>query len=126
MVFTRPMRAGCALAAIVVAACGGGDGVPTTKPLPAPDGRPAVSGAPRSPRIANYKITAKLEDGHRIKATETLTWTNTGQSEVHELPFHLYLNAFKNESSVFLRESKGQHRNAVMSENGWGWIEVSS
>jgi hypothetical protein len=125
------MRAARALAAIALVAaaagCGDSGGMPTTRPLPPPDARPPLAGPPRSPRIANYKIHAKFDDAlRRITATQTLTWTNTGQSTVTNLPFHLYLNAFKNESSVFMRESRGQHRGAKMSAANWGWIEVSS
>jgi hypothetical protein len=123
----RAVRALAAAGIAALAACSGGSGTPTTKPLPAPDGRPAVAGGPKSPRIASYRIAAKFDDAtRRITATETLTWTNTGQSAVTDLPFHLYLNAFKNESSVFMQESHGEHRSARASSTGWGWIEVTS
>lgn len=126
------MRAACALAVAALAiggpSCGGDLGSPRIRPLPAPDGRPAIAGgAARSPRIANYKLAARLDDAtHRITATETLVWTNTGGSPVRELPFHLYLNAFKNERSVFMTESGGHHRSASATATGWGWIDVES
>jgi hypothetical protein len=117
-----------ALGAVTLGACGDDLGTPHVRPLPAPDGRPAVAGGvARSPRIANYKLTAKLDDAnHRITATSTLVWTNSSGSTVTELPFHLYLNAFKNEGTVFMRASHGQHRSAIMSSTGWGWIDVTS
>jgi len=121
-------HAAACVAALGAITCGGDDDTLRPRRLPTPDARAAVvGGTARSPRIANYKIQAKLDDAtHRITATETLIWTNTGQSAVHRLPFHLYLNAFKNESSLFMRESGGHHRNAVASPNGWGWIDVGS
>jgi hypothetical protein len=83
--------------------------------------------APKSPRIANYKIEARLDSArHQITATETLTWTNTGQSAVDYLPFHLYLNAFKNESSLFMRGTHGEMRGAKATDTGWGWIQIDS
>ena len=84
-------------------------------------------GPARSPRIANYKLDARLDAArHSITATETLTWTNTGASPVDSLPFHLYLNAFKNESSALMRSSDGELRLTKASETGWGWIQLDS
>lgn len=110
----------------VLAACGGSDRTPRTQPLPEIDGRePLLTPGPRSPRIASYTIDASYDvDSHRIVATERLRWKNTGNSAVASMPFHLYLNAFKNETSVFMRESKGRHRGARATKDGWGWIEV--
>jgi hypothetical protein len=99
------------------------------RPLPKADGSPALRGgnAPKSPRIASYKIDAKLDAlHHTITGTETLTWTNPGPSPVDTLPFHLYLNAFKNESSLFMRTSRGAMRGAKSTQDGWGWIKVES
>ncbi|MDB4955217.1 MAG: Peptidase rane alanine aminopeptidase [Myxococcales bacterium] len=115
--------------AICVAGCGHDHGPPTVKAKPTPTDNPAIrgGGAPRSARIANYKIDARLDAAqHSIAGTEVLTWTNTGQSAVDTLPFHLYLNAFKNESSVFWRSSSGSMRGAHASDSGWGWIQVES
>jgi hypothetical protein len=131
----RPMRsstpvvpAALALLALLVpalAACDGGR-VPRAQHLPNPDPWQAIADPPRTARIASYKIAATLDPArHVITATQTLTWTNTGESPVTALPFHLYLNAFKNESSVFMQSSRGQHRSARASEN-WGYIDVSS
>jgi hypothetical protein len=85
------------------------------------------SAAARSERIANYKIDARLDPArHQVAATQTLHWTNTGQTPVSYLPFHLYLNAFKNDRSLFWRTSRGQMRGARASEGGWGWIDIES
>ena len=98
------------------------------QPLPTPDTRPPLQrpGTP-PPAVASYRIEASLDAGRRfITASQTLTWVNTGKSAVVELPFHLYLNAFKNETSVFMRESRGRHRGARASKRNWGWIEVKT
>jgi hypothetical protein len=118
------------LLAIVAAAAGCGSDLaqPSPKPLPAVDMfSPLVSGEARSPRIANYRIDAHYDAATKqIKATETLRWKNTGTDSVPELQFHTYMNAFKNEQSVFMQESRGRHRGARAADSGWGWIEVSS
>jgi hypothetical protein len=113
----------------VVAACGRDRGSPKPRPLPKPDGSPALrgGGAPRSPRIANYKLEARLDPvKHQIAATETLTWTNSGQSAVDTLVFHVYLNGFKNEESLFMRSSHGAVRDARASATGWGYMQIES
>ncbi len=112
-----------------LASCGRDHGTARVRPVPKVDGSPALrgGGAAKSPRIANYKIEARLDAGqHQIAATETLTWTNTGTSTLTALPFHLYLNAFKNESTLFMRTSRGEMRRAKASSTGWGWIQVES
>ncbi|MBA3393691.1 MAG: M1 family metallopeptidase [Deltaproteobacteria bacterium] len=111
--------------------CRSDPGAPRVRAMPTLDRKPALrgDGAARSPRIANYKIVATLDaELHRIVATETLTWTNTGTSAVTTLPFHLYLNAFKNESSLFMRSSRGQGRDQMRGAQvgTWGWIQIDS
>ncbi|MCX5742933.1 MAG: M1 family metallopeptidase [Proteobacteria bacterium] len=113
--------------------CGPDHGPPRVRALPRPDGLPALRGASpqdaRSTRIANYKIDAHLDVArHVITATQTLTWTNTGQSQVDALPFHLYLNGFKNERSVFMQSARGTvevgRQLTIPIDGGWGWISV--
>ena len=116
------------ISALALAACGDDLPAKRARPVPAPDGRAALLGGEAlSPRIASYRIDARLDAAaRRITATETLTWTNTGASAVTSVPLHLYMNAFKNEQSVFMRESQGRHRGIEASDGGWGWIEVTA
>ena len=80
---------------------------------------------PLSPRIANYDISVSLDASEKtLKATETLVWRNTSRDRITELQFHLYLNAFKNSESTFMKESGGSSRGAAMDVGGWGWINV--
>jgi hypothetical protein len=123
------VRRTAVLVLALVAACRPDHGPPRVKKLPKADGSPALrgGGAPRSPRIASYTLEATLDSArHTIAGKEKLIWTNAGQSPVDMLPFHLYLNAFKNESSVFMRASKGEMRGAKASDTGWGWIQIDS
>lgn len=57
-------------------------------------------GKPLSTRVVAYTIDAKLDTTKKsLDATETITYKNlTGQS-LSTIPFHLYLNAFRPESS---------------------------
>jgi hypothetical protein len=117
------------VALAVLAACSREQGPPKVQHLPRPDGSQALRGGgpPKSPRNANYKLEARLDAArHTITGSEVLTWTNTGASPVDRLPFHLYLNAFKNEQSLFMRTSGGEMRGARASEAGWGWIQIDS
>ena len=119
----------CLLTLVLVAACSPGHGPPRVQRLPKPDGSPALrgGGAPKSPRNASYKIEARFDaTRHQITGSETLTWINTGGSAVDKLPFHLYLNAFKNENSIFMRSSRGTMRGARAGDASWGWIQVDS
>jgi hypothetical protein len=58
------------------------------------------NGQPLSTRVVAYTIDARLDTGKKsLDATETLTYKNlTGQS-LTTIPFHLYLNAFRPEST---------------------------
>ena len=66
---------------------------------------------PYSPRIANYEISVKLDpETRKIHGSQILTWRNDSDDYINDLQFHLYLNAFKNELSTFIKESSGRHR----------------
>ena len=135
--FRLPHTASVAVVAVVwgALALGGAGCRPklppaTPTPLPAADGKPALlagAPAPLSPRVASYALKAKLDtSAHKLSGQETLHWKNNGQAPVDSVPLHLYMNAFKNETSVFMRESHGQHRSVRKEKNSWGWIDVSS
>ncbi len=116
------------LVVCVVAACGESLGPPRIRPAPSPDTVAALRvPGPRSPRNASYRIDARYDAAERrITATEVLTWRNDSGVAADELPFHLYLNAFKNETSLFMTSSHGEHRGNRARADGWGWIEVTS
>lgn len=116
-----------ALLALVLAACRGAPEVEPV-PMPAPDKAPPWIAPDKPPAaIASYSIQASLDVAtHQLRARQTLTWVNSGHEPVDVLPFHLYMNAFKNEDSVFMRESRGKHRGERAANHGWGWIEVNA
>lgn len=79
-----------------------------------------------SKQIVDYRIQVKLlPETKTLDARETLTWLNDSAVPVSDLQFHLYLNAFKNNRSTFMKESGGSHRGFKVDENDWGYITVT-
>jgi hypothetical protein len=84
---------------------------------------------PRSPRNADYTITARLEPATRtITGTEVITWRNITANAATDLQFHLYWNAWKNPRSTFMREQAlaGFESGPARSPNEWARIDVGS
>lgn len=86
---------------------------------------------PLSPRLANYQIDVTLDPvTKKLTGRETLTWRNASSDVIRELQFHLYLNAFRDDKSTFMRESGGQLRGTQIDrdgkENSYGSIDVVS
>ena len=82
---------------------------------------------PLSPRIANYDIGVRYEPSeHTLDGHETLSWRNVSSDIIHHLEMHLYLNAFRNDRSTFLRESGGNNRGSSLDKDGWGFTEIRS
>src|ERR1035437_10924653 len=75
--------------------------------------------------IANYTLSARLDPaGKSVTGHETLIWKNDSQDSIPDLQFHLYMNAFKNTKSTFLRESGGQLRGDRLQKDSWGYIDI--
>lgn len=84
-----------------------------------------AANAALSDRIVTYRMRVELDPSRKtVTGHEALTWLNTSQAPVGELRFHLYLNAFQNEKSSFMRESGGQLRGDRAKKDNWGYIEV--
>ncbi|NBO63233.1 MAG: M1 family peptidase [Acidobacteria bacterium] len=93
--------------------------------LPAGIDRPMLSYQP----VVSYRIDAelKLDEAGRpveIDGRQRLAWFNETNAEASELQFHLYLNAFRNERSTFLRSSGGAFRRDRFGEGEWGSIDI--
>ncbi|MEP6993002.1 MAG: M1 family metallopeptidase [Acidobacteriota bacterium] len=90
----------------------------------------ALSAAtPVSPPVVDYAIDVTLDAKEKtLNGQERLLWRNPSGDAVSELRFHLYLNAFKNARSTFMRESGGHLRDdeAGNKPDDWGWIDVVS
>jgi len=97
-------------------------------PVPAPATRATSGAQTRSPRNANYAITARLDPASRtLKGEELLTWRNTTTVPATSLRFHLYYNAWRNTRSSFLREQRlaGDDDTETRPDSDWGWIDVT-
>ncbi|MBN2198787.1 MAG: M1 family metallopeptidase [Candidatus Aminicenantes bacterium] len=78
--------------------------------------------APAQPVVA-YDIKARLDPASKtVAGEERLVWFNASSSAVTTVPFHLYLNAFRNNRSTFMKESgrAGEGRQA----EDWGHCRV--
>jgi hypothetical protein len=89
--------------------------------------RATVSDAPLSERRVSYTMDVTLNPDRRtVAGTQRLTWRNPDRVPVGELQFHLYLNAFKDRNSTFMRESGGSHRGyEAKGDSTWGGIDVT-
>ncbi len=64
-----------------------------------------------SPRIANYEFDIQLDTRNKIvSGDEKLTWKNSSEDMIEELQFHLYMNAFRNPNSTFLKNLSRKYR----------------
>ena len=75
-----------------------------------------------------YEIWVELDDAEkRLLGRENILWRNETQDEVSDMWFHLYWNAFKNEKSAMLEESRMEGAlGRRAEEGGWGWIDITS
>ncbi len=89
--------------------------------------RPVFFPKPLSSRIANYDIEVRLDpEKNLLHGNETLRWVNRSKDTINELQLHLYLNAFRNSRSTFMKESGGVSRGNRIDDDGWGFIEINS
>jgi len=89
--------------------------------------QPKLFPQPLSPRIANYDINVKLDVAKRlVRGTEIVKWFNKSPDVITELQFHLYLNAFRNNKSTFMKESGGSSRGFKIDKDGWGFTDIKS
>ena len=92
---------------------------PTTAPTPLP--------GVKAPDVASYAIAVHLDpEKHRLTGRETITYRNTASKAIPDLAFHLYLNAFKSEDTIFMQESGGQLRGFAFNAENNGWINVTA
>lgn len=94
---------------------------PTQPKAPEPTW-PALTASP--PKVASYTIAAKLDsEAHRVSGRETIHFVNRSSAPLRELWFHLYLNAFKNDKTLFLRSPFGAGRSGDKAKQ-YGYVDV--
>jgi hypothetical protein len=85
-------------AALLLAALLYGSGMPARAASSIATNSP--NGAPLSQRVVAYTIDARLDTGKKtLDATETLEYKNLTGQPLDTFPFHLYLNAFRPQST---------------------------
>lgn len=101
-------------------------------PDAAPPAAAAAPSAPATPmlehpeHVTSYTLRARLDpDKHTVHGEGTITFRNVSARPLSEVWVHLYLNAFKNQSSVFLRAPVGGFRGSTV-PIAWGTIDVRS
>jgi Peptidase family M1 domain len=80
--------------------------------------------ADNAAKIASYDLAATLDTtAHTLKGRETIHFVNRSGSSLNELWFHLYLNAFKNDKTLFLRSPFGAGRSGDKAHE-YGYVDV--
>jgi hypothetical protein len=75
--------------------------------------------------IANYTMRASLDPTtHQVRGEGTIVWKNASSIPQSDIYLHLYLNAFKNEQSVYMR-NLGRGFRGEARKTDFGWIKVS-
>jgi len=80
-----------------------------------------------SPRPANYDIRVTLDDDSKtVDATQTIRFINQSPEPIRQLRMYMYLNAFKNTESSFLKGASNIFGQAYTNrtQKEWGWINV--
>jgi hypothetical protein len=84
-----------------------------------------ASCAPLTAPIASYRIQCRFDEPKkRIEGSELLDWRNTSSRPVSTLQFHLYLNAFANNRSTYMRENRKFGRGKDALPGQWGSITI--
>src|SRR5689334_7863605 len=78
-----------------------------------------------APFRPEYEIRVRVDpEQQSLHGEERLRWTNQSKDEVFDLWFHLYWNAFANNRSTHLVESKGELRGSKIADE-WGWQQIT-
>jgi hypothetical protein len=88
---------------------------------------PARADRRQSARTVRYDLDARLDPvAHVVHGSGTIAWRSDAKVPVPNLRFHLYLNAFRDEKSTFLRGRPPGARGSGWSAKHPGSIEVTS
>src|ERR1041384_6199873 len=76
--------------------------------------------------VASYVLSARLDEAaHRVSARGRIELFNYTEHALTEVYLHLYMNAFKNDESLFLRSPFGAGRSGQHGSK-WGYVDVKS
>ena len=82
----------------------------------------------QSLKIANYDIEVHLDHkGKSASCIQKLNWKNTSPDTLRELRFYMYMNAFKDLKSTYLKNTRKMFGQDLKNRNKkeWGHIEVT-
>jgi len=106
-------------AALILALCGGASPV---VPLVAPHAETLQ----QAPQIASYRMDVRLDPAAKtIAGTERISYRNPSQDALPELWLRLYLRAFRDLNTLWMKESGGQNRGFAIRPEELGDITVS-
>jgi hypothetical protein len=82
--------------------------------------------------IVQYRMSATLDPATKtVRGHYRLTWWNHTDDTIPDLYFHLYLNAFKNLDSTFMRRDPYERKHdsltdwlTIPGEDKWGWEKI--
>ncbi len=109
-----------AAAASVLPAAASASSAPPVPLLPVPD---VALATPVT--VHRTRLEAKLDEvTHVVHGEQEVRWVNRSSRPVDELYFHLYLNAFKNSRTFFLRSRLGEGRGGEFPAS-WGDLTLT-
>ncbi len=80
-----------------------------------------------APPIASYRMEVRLDPAQKtVAGIGRISYRNPSTDTLNELWLHLYLRAFRDDTSVWMRELGGAHRGLAMDPARRGDISVSS
>jgi aminopeptidase N len=80
----------------------------------------------RAPQVASYCMSVQLDpEAKTVAGIERITYRNPAQDTLSEVWLRLYLRAFRDNDTVWMRESGGQHRGTRFDPDALGDITVS-
>ncbi|MDP8923065.1 MAG: M1 family metallopeptidase [Chloroflexota bacterium] len=81
--------------------------------------------APARTDTASYDLVARWDpDARQIHGTARITYRNPSSDWLDDVWFKLYLNAFRDPDTVWMREAGAVHRGSAYDPEQPGWIEL--
>jgi hypothetical protein len=91
----------------------------------APSPGVAQEAAPARTDTASYDLEARWDpDAKQIRGRAMTVYRNPSSDTLNELWLKLYLNAFRSEDTVWMREAGGEHRGSDYDRDSPGWIRL--
>ena len=81
--------------------------------------------SPHAQAVASYRMDVQLDPGTKtVSGTERIAYTNPSRDTLRELYLHLYLRAFRDLNTTWMRESGGESRGFPVKPDELGDITV--